>query len=108
MLRYGHAPDPQLGEGELLVRVRATASTAPTPCSGAAATRRPLAPRRSWGSSCRRGRREARAIGAPGDRVMAVVTSNAYAELATMPAGMAHAHPRKTRSRRPPRCPRRS
>ena len=89
VLRYGDAPDPQAGPGELLVRVRATAVNradilqrrggyAPppgaSPILGLELAGEVLEPAGEW---------------RPGDRVMAVVTGGGYAELAAVPAGMA-------------------
>lgn len=89
VLRYADAPDPQPGEGELLVRVHATAVNradllqrrggyAPppgaSPILGLELAGEVLEPAGEWRA---------------GDRVMAVVTGGAYAELAAVPAGMA-------------------
>lgn len=89
VLRYGDAPDPRPAEGELLVRVRATAvnradtlqrrgNYAPPPGAstilGLELAGEVVQPAGSW---------------RVGDRVMAVVTGGGYAELATVPAGMA-------------------
>ncbi|MCS6847736.1 MAG: NAD(P)H-quinone oxidoreductase [Anaerolineae bacterium] len=89
VLRYGDAPDPQPAEGELLVRVRATAvnradtlqrkgNYAPppgaSPILGLELAGEVVQPAGPWRA---------------GDRVMAVVTGGGYAELATVPAGMA-------------------
>lgn len=89
VLRYGDAPDPQPAEGELLVRVRATAvnradtlqrkgNYAPppgaSPILGLELAGEVVQPAGPWQA---------------GDRVMAVVTGGGYAELATVPAGMA-------------------
>ncbi len=89
VLRYGDAPDPQPAEGELLVRVRATAvnradtlqrrgNYAPppgaSPILGLELAGEVVQPAGPWQT---------------GDRVMAVVTGGGYAELATVPAGMA-------------------
>ena len=89
VLRYDDAPDPQPGQDELLVRVRATA-----------VNRADLLQRRGGyapppGASPILGLELAGEVvsGAggwqPGDRVMAVVTGGGYAELATLPAGTA-------------------
>lgn len=89
VLRYGEAPDPQPAEGELLVRVRATA-----------VNRADLLQRRGAyppppGASPILGLELAGEVAEPagewraGDRVMAVVTGGGYAELAAVPAGMA-------------------
>ncbi|BCX04238.1 MAG: NAD(P)H quinone oxidoreductase [Candidatus Roseilinea sp.] len=89
VLRYGDAPDPQPSAGELLVRVRATAvnradtlqrrgNYAPppgaSPILGLELAGEVVQPTGLWHA---------------GDRVMAVVTGGGYAELATVPAGMA-------------------
>ncbi len=89
VLRYGDAPAPTPGAEELLVRVRATALN-----------RADLLQRRGGyapppGASPILGLELAGEVVAPvgkwqvGERVMAVVTGGAYAELATMPLGMA-------------------
>ena len=89
VLRYGDAPDARPAEGELLVRVRATAANradtlqrrgAYPPPEGAS----PILGLELAGEVLR-------AVGdwRPGDRVMAVVTGGGYAELAAVPAGMA-------------------
>ncbi|GIV84284.1 MAG: NAD(P)H quinone oxidoreductase [Candidatus Roseilinea sp.] len=89
VLRYGDAPDPRPAEGELLVRVRAAAVNradtlqrrghyAPppgaSPILGLELAGEVMQPAGPWQT---------------GDRVMAVVTGGGYAELATVPAGMA-------------------
>jgi tumor protein p53-inducible protein 3 len=89
VLRYADAPEPQPGEDELLVRVHATAVNradllqrrggyAPppgaSPILGLELAGEVLEPCGEWRA---------------GDRVMAVVTGGAYAELAAVPAGMA-------------------
>jgi putative PIG3 family NAD(P)H quinone oxidoreductase len=89
VLRYDDAPDPQPGADELLVRVHATAVNradlmqrrggyAPlpgaSPILGLELAGEVLSPAGDWRA---------------GDRVMAVVTGGAYAELAAVPAGMA-------------------
>jgi tumor protein p53-inducible protein 3 len=89
VLRYGDAPDPQPGHGELLVRVRATAINRadtlqrrggyPPPEGASPLLGLELAGEVIMGAGDWR----------PGDRVMAVVTGGGYAELATVPAGMA-------------------
>jgi len=89
VLHYGDAPDPQPAEGELLVRVRASAIN-----------RADLLQRRGAyppppGASSILGLELAGEVAEPagewrvGDRVMAVVTGGGYAELAAVPAGMA-------------------
>jgi tumor protein p53-inducible protein 3 len=89
VLRYGEAPDPQHGEGELLVRVYATAvnradtlqrrGAYPPPEGASPILGLELAGEVVGGAGDWR----------PGDRVMAVVTGGGYAELAMVPAGMA-------------------
>ena len=89
VLRYAHSPDPQPGDGELLVRVRASAVNradilqrrggyAPppgaSPILGLELAGEVVQPVGAWQA---------------GDRVMAVVTGGGYAELAAVPAGMA-------------------
>jgi putative PIG3 family NAD(P)H quinone oxidoreductase len=89
VLRYGDAPDPRPAEGELLVRVHATA-----------VNRADLMQRRGGyapppGASLILGLELAGEVVTPagewraGDRVMAVVTGGGYAELAAVPVGMA-------------------
>lgn len=93
VLRLAEAPDPQPADGELLVRVRATA-----------VNRADLLQRRGGyppppGASPILGLELAGEVLRPagpwqvGDRVMAVVTGGSYAELAAVPAGMALAVP---------------
>ncbi len=89
VLYYGDAPDPIPGEGELLVRVKATALNRadllqrqgqyPPPPGASPILGLELAGEVVGGAG----------EFAPGDRVMAVVTGGAYAELAAVPAGMA-------------------
>lgn len=89
VLRYGDAPDPRPAEGELLVRVRATAVNR----ADTLQRRGNYAP--PPGASTILGLELAGEVVQPagpwrvGDRVMAVVTGGGYAELATVPAGMA-------------------
>jgi tumor protein p53-inducible protein 3 len=89
VLYYGDAPDPQPGEGELLVRVHATALNRadllqrqgqyPPPPGASPILGLELAGEVVQGAG----------EWQRGDRVMAVVTGGAYAELAAVPAGMA-------------------
>src|SRR5215510_10654162 len=89
VLRYGDAPDPRPAEGELLVRVHATAANRadtlqrrggyPPPEGASPILGLELAGEVLEGSGDWR----------PGDRVMAVVTGGGHAELAAVPAGMA-------------------
>lgn len=89
VLFYGDAPDPQPGEGELLVRVHATALNRadllqrqgqyPPPPGASPILGLELAGEVVQGAG----------EWQRGDRVMAVVTGGAYAELAAVPAGMA-------------------
>lgn len=89
VLYLGEAPDPQPGPDDLLVRVRASAANRadvlqrrgayPPPAGGSPILGLELAgevvePAGPWRA---------------GDRVMAVVTGGGYAELATVPAGVA-------------------
>jgi tumor protein p53-inducible protein 3 len=89
VLRYGDAADPRPGDGELLVRVRATAVNradllqrsggydpppGASPILGLELAGEVVQPAGEWQA---------------GDRVMAVVTGGGYAELAAVPAGMA-------------------
>ena len=89
VLRYADAPDPEPSDGELLVRVRASAVNradilqrrggyAPppgaSPILGLELAGEVVQPAGAWQA---------------GDRVMAVVTGGGYAELAAVPAGMA-------------------
>jgi putative PIG3 family NAD(P)H quinone oxidoreductase len=89
VLRYGDAPAPSPADGELLVRVRATA-----------VNRADLLQRRGGyapppGASPILGLELAGEVVEPagewraGDRIMAVVSGGGYAELAVVPAGMA-------------------
>ncbi len=89
VMRYDQAPDPQPGPNELLVRVRA-----------AGINRAEIMQRRGGyppppGASPILGLELAGEVVQPagewqkGDHVMAVVTGGAYAELATVPAGVA-------------------
>jgi tumor protein p53-inducible protein 3 len=89
VLFYGDAPDPQPGEGELLVRVHATALNRadllqrqgqyPPPPGASPILGLELAGEVVQGAG----------EWQRGDRVMAVVTGGAYAELAAVPPGMA-------------------
>jgi putative PIG3 family NAD(P)H quinone oxidoreductase len=89
VLRLDEVPDPQPSAGEILVRVRATAVNradllqrrgayppprGASPILGLELAGEVLEPAGPW---------------QPGDRVMAVVTGGGYAELATVPVGMA-------------------
>jgi NADPH:quinone reductase-like Zn-dependent oxidoreductase len=89
VLRLGDAPNPQPGDDELLVRVPATAINradllqrrgayppppGASPILGLELAGEVVTPAGEWRA---------------GDRVMAVVTGGGYAELATVPAGMA-------------------
>lgn len=94
VLYYGDAPDPQPGNDELLVRVRATALNRAdllqrkgsyTPPPGAS----PILGLEVAGEVV-----QAAGDWKVGDRVMAVITGGGYAELATVPVGMAMPIPR--------------
>lgn len=89
VLYYGEAPDPQPRSGEILVRVHATAANRadllqrrgayPPPKGASPILGLELAGEVVLGDE----------VWHPGDRVMAVVTGGGYAELATVPSGMA-------------------
>lgn len=89
VMQYGDAPDPQPGPGELLVRVRGTAVNRADLLQRMGAYPPPP------GASSILGLEIAGTVEQPGgnwkvgDRVMAVVTGGAYAELATVPADLA-------------------
>jgi tumor protein p53-inducible protein 3 len=89
VLRYADAPDPQPGADELLVRVHATAVNRADLLQRAGAYPPPP------GASPILGLELAGEVVTPagewllGDRMMAVVTGGGYAELATVPVGMA-------------------
>jgi putative PIG3 family NAD(P)H quinone oxidoreductase len=89
VLYYGDAPDPPIGDDDLLVRVHATA------VNRADLLQRKGAYQPPPGASAILGLELAGEVlrGAgdfqPGDRVMAVVTGGGYAQLAAVPVGMA-------------------
>jgi putative PIG3 family NAD(P)H quinone oxidoreductase len=89
VLRVGEAADPEPAPGELLVRVRATAVNRADLLQRRGAY--PPPPGASPILGLELAGEVARAAGAfrEGDRVMAVVTGGGYAELATVPEGMA-------------------
>ncbi len=92
VLRIGERPDPVPGDGELLVRVRATALNRadllqrrglyPPPQGASEILGLEIAGEVAAGGPAREGF-------APGDRVFALVPGGGYAELAAVPAGMA-------------------
>lgn len=89
VLAYGDAPDPQPAEDELLVRVRATAVNRADTLQRRGAY--PPPPGASPILGLEMAGEVIRAAGGwqVGDRVMAVVTGGGYAELVTVPIGMA-------------------
>ena len=89
VLRYGDAPDPQPGAGELLVRVRATAVNRADTLQRRGGYPPPEGASPILGLELAGEVIEGAGDWRPGDRVMAVVTGGGYAELATVPAGMA-------------------
>ena len=89
VLRYGDAPDPQLAEGELLVRVRATAVNRADTLQRRGGYPPPEGASPILGLELAGEVIEGLGDWRPGDRVMAVVTGGGYAELATVPVGMA-------------------
>ena len=89
VLRYDDAPDPQPGEGELLVRVWATAVNRADVLQRAGAYPPPPGVSPILGLELV-GEVVTSAGGwQTGDKVMAVVTGGSYAQLAVVPAGMA-------------------
>src|SRR5262245_28360675 len=94
-LRYGDAPDPQPGAGELLVRVRATAVNRADTLQRRGGYPPPEGASPILGLELAGEVIEGAGDWRPGDRVMAVVTGGGYAELATVPAGMAMRIPQR-------------
>ncbi|HEY3228631.1 MAG TPA: NAD(P)H-quinone oxidoreductase [Roseiflexaceae bacterium] len=89
VLRLGEAPDPEPAAGELLVRVRATAANRADLLQRRGAYPPPAGASPILGLELAGEVRSGAGGWRPGDRVMAVVTGGGYAELATVPAGMA-------------------
>src|SRR5512138_2953496 len=89
VLRYGDAPDPQPGAGELLVRVHATAVNRADILQRKGGYAPPPGASPILGLELAGEVVQAAGDWRVGDRVMAVVTGGAYAELATVPASVA-------------------
>ncbi|MBC8164120.1 MAG: NAD(P)H-quinone oxidoreductase [Roseiflexaceae bacterium] len=89
VLRWADAPNPQLSEGELLVRVRATAVNRADVLQRRGAYPPPAGASPILGLELAGQALTASGAIQVGDRVMAVVTGGGYAELAAVPAGMA-------------------
>src|SRR5262245_8654045 len=89
VLRYGDAPDPRPAEGELLVRVEATAVNRADSLQRRGGYPPPEGASPILGLELAGEVIEGVGDWRPGDRVMAVVTGGGYAELAAVPAGMA-------------------
>jgi putative PIG3 family NAD(P)H quinone oxidoreductase len=89
VLRLGNAPDPRPAEGELLVRVRATAANRADTLQRRGNYPPPEGASPILGLELAGEVVEGAGDWQPGDRVMAVVTGGGYAELAVVPAGMA-------------------
>src|SRR4051794_26569573 len=89
VLRYGDAPDPQPGADELLVRVHATAVNRADLLQRRGGYAPPPGASPILGLELAGEVAQAAGEWQAGDRVMAVVTGGGYAELATVPAGMA-------------------
>jgi tumor protein p53-inducible protein 3 len=89
VLRYADAPDPQPAEGELLVRVHATAANRADTLQRRGGYPPPEGASPILGLELAGEVIEGLGDWQPGDRVMAVVTGGGYAELAAVPAGMA-------------------
>jgi putative PIG3 family NAD(P)H quinone oxidoreductase len=94
-LRYGDAPDPGPAEGELLVRVRATAANRADTLQRRGGYPPPEGASPILGLELAGEVLEGVGDWRPGDRVMAVVTGGGYAELAAVPAGMAMRVPKR-------------
>jgi tumor protein p53-inducible protein 3 len=89
VLRYADAPNPQTADGELLVRVRATAANRADTLQRRGGYPPPEGASPILGLELAGEVIEGLGDWRPGDRVMAVVTGGGYAELAAVPAGMA-------------------
>jgi putative PIG3 family NAD(P)H quinone oxidoreductase len=89
VLTYGDAPDPQPSNGELLVRVRATAVNRADLLQRRGAYPPPHGASPILGLELAGEVVTASGSWREGDRVMAVVTGGGYAELAAVPEGMA-------------------
>ena len=89
VLYLGDAPDPQPAEGELLVRVRATAVNRADTLQRRGNYPPPEGASPILGLELAGEVTESVGDWQSGDRVMAVVTGGGYAELAAVPAGMA-------------------
>jgi putative PIG3 family NAD(P)H quinone oxidoreductase len=89
VLRLGDAPDPRPAEGELLVRVYATAANRADTLQRRGNYPPPEGASPILGLELAGEVVEGVGDWRPGDRVMAVVTGGGYAEMAVVPAGMA-------------------
>jgi putative PIG3 family NAD(P)H quinone oxidoreductase len=89
VLHYGDAPDPQPGVDELLVRVRATAVNRADVLQRRGAYPPPPGASPILGLELAGEVVNSSGEWQAGDRIMAVVTGGGYAELATVPTGMA-------------------
>src|SRR5690606_29011854 len=94
VLYYGDAPDPQPGNDELLVRVRATALNRADLLQRKGSYTAPPGASPILGLEVAGEVVQAAGDWKVGDRVMAVITGGGYAELATVPVGMAMPIPR--------------
>jgi putative PIG3 family NAD(P)H quinone oxidoreductase len=89
VLRLGDAPDPRVAQGELLVRVRATAANRADTLQRRGNYPPPEGASPILGLELAGEVLESVGGWRAGDRVMAVVTGGGYAEVAAVPAGMA-------------------
>lgn len=94
VLYYGDAPDPQPAADELLVRVRATALNRADLLQRRGGYAPPPGASSILGLEIAGDVVQAAGDWKVGDRVMAVITGGGYAELATVPVGMAMPIPR--------------
>jgi putative PIG3 family NAD(P)H quinone oxidoreductase len=94
VLTYGDAPEPQPAEGELLVRVRATAVNRADTLQRRGGYAPPPDASPILGLELAGEVTQAAGEWKVSDRVMAVVTGGSYAELATVPVGVAMRIPR--------------